>query len=229
MPRYDIVLLDADMTLFDFHRSERAALAQILAHHGLPADDDACATYSKINAALWDAFARGEIDQDFLVVERFAAFLRVFASGADPRQLNHDYELALGEQGHLLPGAAEFCRRLGEAGLTLALATNGLPAAQRGRYRRTGLDRLVPHLFISMELGAAKPDPAFFDAICQALPIPDRSRAVMIGDGLGTDILGGSRAGIDTIWFNPDGAPLTGPARPTYIAGSYEAICDILL
>lgn len=228
MARYDTVLLDADMTLFDFRRSEREALRHTLTARGMGFDDQVHATYAKINAALWDAFARGEIDQDFLVVERFAALMRVYGGEHDPRRLNHDYELALGREGHLLPGALEFCSALKERGLTLAIATNGLPAAQRGRYVRTGLDRVIPHLFISMELGAQKPMPAFFDRVCEALSITDRSRVVMIGDGLGTDILGGNRAGIDTIWYDPDGLPLSGPARPTYTAASYGEILNLL-
>ena len=228
MSRYTTVLLDADMTLFDFHRSEREALKRVLARYGLPGDEQVIRDYSKINAALWDAFARGEIDQDFLVVERFAALMRAHGGTADPRQVNHSYELALGEEAWLLPGAEDFCKALSQTGLTLAIATNGLPAAQRGRYTRTGLDRYIPHLFISMELGAQKPLPAFFDRICASLQLCDRSQAVMVGDGLGTDILGGNRAGIDTIWYNPDRRPLTGPAVPTYTATSYDEILSLL-
>lgn len=228
MSRYETVLLDADMTLFDFRRSEREALRRTLDSFGLPLDEGVLDDYAKINAALWDAFARGEIDQDFLGVERFAALMRAHGGSSDPRQVNRRYELALGETAYLLPGAEDFCRALRELGLTLAIATNGLPAAQRGRYERTGLDRYIPHLFISMELGAHKPLPAFFDRICDALAIRDRGRVVMVGDGLATDILGGNRAGMDTIWYNPDGLPLTGPARPTYTAGSYREILRIL-
>lgn len=228
MSRYDTVLLDADMTLFDFHRSEREALARVLERYGLPRTREVIRDYGKINAALWDAFARGEIDQDFLGTERFAALMRLYGGDADPRQVNRSYELALGEEGWLLPGAEEFCRDLRELGLTLAIATNGLPAAQRGRYVRTGLDRYIPHLFISLELGAQKPQRAFFDRICAALGVTDRSRAVMVGDGLATDILGGNRAGMDTVWYNPAHLPLTGPARPTYTAGSYGEILALL-
>ena len=39
MARYDVVLLDADRTLLDFERSERAALRRALAKWGLPQDD----------------------------------------------------------------------------------------------------------------------------------------------------------------------------------------------
>ncbi len=228
MSRYTTILLDADMTLFDFHRSEREALKRVLARYGLAQDEQVIRNYSKINAALWDAFARGEIDQDFLVVERFAALMRAHGGTADPKEVNRSYELALGEEAWLLPGAEDFCKALSKTGLTLAIATNGLPAAQRGRYTRTGLDRYIPHLFISMELGAQKPLPAFFDRICETLHLSDRTQAVMVGDGLGTDILGGNRAGIDTIWYNPDHLPLTGPAVPTYTAASYDEILRLL-
>lgn len=229
MRPYDIVLLDADMTLLDFDRSEQEALRRILLRYDLTPTEEVEATYLKINRALWDAFARGEVDQDFLVVERFAALARVYDKPWDPRQVNRDYLNALGEEAHLLPGAMEFCQRLKEAGLTLAIATNGLPAAQRGRYTGTGLDQVIPHIFISMELGAAKPRPEFFHRIFEALSVTDRSRVVMVGDSLSSDILGGSLAGIDTIWYNPKGLPLTGRALPTHTAASYAQICEILL
>ena len=229
MSRYDVILLDADMTLLDFERSEQEALRKVLLRYGLTPTPEVEATYSKINHALWDAFARGEVDQDFLVVERFDALARVYSMAWDSRQVNRDYLNALGEEAFLLPGAWEFCERLHNSGLTLALATNGLPAAQRGRYTGTGLNRLIPHIFISMELGSAKPRPEFFDRITEALGITDRSRVVMVGDSLSSDIAGGNRAGIDTVWFNPKGLPLTGSALPTYTVSDYEEICRILL
>lgn len=229
MGKYRYVLLDADMTLLDFRRSEREALLRALARHGLPRDEDAVAAYSRINDALWKAMARGEVDQDFLVVERFAALLRVLDAAGDPRAINRDYVAALGEEAHLLPGALEFCRRLRDAGLVTAIATNGLPAAQRGRWRRSGLDRVVPRLFVSLELGAQKPDPVFFQRALEALGVEDRARAVMMGDGLDTDILGANRAGIDSIWYNPGKKLPEGPARPDYTVESYEEALRLLL
>ena len=228
MARYDFILLDADMTLFDFERSEKESLHRTLQAHGLPCTEELEATYLKINRTLWDAFARGEVDQDYLVVERFAALARVYDMDWDSARVNRDYLNGLGEEAHLLPGAMEFCRTLSEMGLTLAIATNGMPVAQWGRYTRTGMDKVIPHIFISMELGVQKPLPAYFDKVCAALNITDRSRAVMIGDSLSSDILGGNNAGIDTIWYNPKGAPLTGSARPTYTVSSYEEIVTIL-
>lgn len=229
MGPYDVILLDADRTLLDFDRSEQEALRRVLLRYGLQPTAEVESTYLKINHALWEAFARGDVDQDFLTVERFAALARVYNMNWVACQVNRDYLNALGEECWLLEGALDFCRRLKDAGLTLAIATNGLPAAQRGRYVGTGLHLLVPHIFISMEMGVAKPQPEYFMEVFRQLSVSDPGRVVMVGDSLGTDVLGGNLAGIDTIWYNPKGLPLTGTARPTYTVSDYDEICRILL
>lgn len=229
MPRYDTVLLDADKTLFDFERSEREALALVLEARGYTADGETVGLYLKINAALWEAAARGEIDQDFLCVERFAAFMRVKGGGHDAAQFNRDYLEALGSHGYLLPGAEGFCRKMSEAGLRLAIITNGLPAAQWGRFNRSPLKGLIPHMFVSMELGCQKPQREFFDKVCDALAITDRRRAVVVGDSLRDDIRGGLNAGIDTVWYNPGHLPGDPAIAPTWTAEKYGDILDILL
>ena len=71
MPRYDTVLLDADNTLFDFDAAEHAALRRALEERGYPFTPETEALYLDINRPLWAAFDRGEVTQDFLVVERF--------------------------------------------------------------------------------------------------------------------------------------------------------------
>lgn len=229
MPRYDFVLLDADMTLYDFQRSEEEALREVLTARGYPTDPETVALYLRINAALWDANARGEVDQDFLTVERFAAFMRVKGGDHDPRRFNRDYLDALGRRSYLLPGAEDFCRALAGAGCTLAIVTNGLPAAQWGRFNASPLKGIIPHMFVSMELGCQKPQREYFDKVCAALGIADRRRAVVVGDSLKTDIRGGQNAGIDTLWFNPEGLPPDPLAPPTYTAGSYGEALAVLL
>lgn len=229
MPRYQFVLLDADDTLFDFGRSEQEALKKVLTERGYPTDEETTALYMKINSALWDANARGEIDQDFLTVERFAAFMRVKGGDHDPRQFNRDYLTALGSACYMLPGAEEFCKRLREAGCELAIVTNGLPTAQWGRFDRSPLKGIIPHMFVSMELGCQKPQREYFDKVCDALGIADRSSAVVMGDSLKSDIQGGVNAGIDTIWFAPRGQNPPEYPAPTYTVRSYQEALALLL
>ena len=224
MIRYPIVLLDADNTLYDFDAAEHKALCKVLSDRGYSTDPDTLKIYLDINTALWEAFAHGEVTQEFLLVERFRRFVECVGGDHDPVQFNADYIGALATNADLIPGAKDFCEHLVKKGCTLAIVTNGASAAQRGRFTRSGLGEYIPYLYISQELGANKPDPLFFDYVCRDMEITDRSQAVVVGDNLSSDILGGNQAGIDTVWYNPHNKPLSGPARPTYTAAEFAEI-----
>lgn len=228
MPRYPFVLFDADNTLFDFDRAEDRALRQVLTDHGLPAGDAVSARYHAINAELWSRLDRGEIARSRLVVERFARLLAELGLPGDPEALNLDYMARLGEGADLLPGAEALCRKLSPL-CTLAIVTNGTARTQHSRFGRSPLRTLIPHLFLSEELGFYKPQPQFFDAVCAALGIADRRQAVVVGDNLGSDILGGIHAGIDTVWFNPAGRPGDPEIPPTWEVRDYGGLEAVLL
>lgn len=228
MPRYQTVLLDADNTLFDFDATEERALHAVLRARGYTPDEATVNTYLNINTALWEAFARGEVEQEFLLVERFRRFEQAMGGNHDPVQFNMDYLNALAANGILIPGALELCRHLAEMGCTLAIVTNGATIAQTGRYNASSIKEYIPNLFISQEIGVGKPDPLFFDHVCRNLNLLDRSTAVVVGDSLASDIMGGNQAGIDTIWYNPRGKTLSGSARPTYEAFSLDEVESII-
>ncbi len=61
-----------------------------------------------------------------------------------------------------------------------------------------------------------KPDVRFFEFAAAMAPDVGRARTVIIGDRLEADILGGNRFGIDSCWFNPQRAALSGEAVPTF-------------
>lgn len=228
MPRYDVVLLDADQTLFDFDRAEAEALRATLRQYGLPDTREAEEVYLTVNRALWARLDRGEADRDWLVVERFRILLDRLGRSGDPGAMNRDYLDKLGEGAFLLPGAEEFCRALAPA-CTLAIVTNGVARAQRKRFERSPLREIIPWLFISEEVGASKPDPAFFEPVLRALGSPDRRRVLMVGDNLLADIRGGINAGLDTAWYNPRRLPRDPAVVPTWETDSYSALQQLIL
>ena len=59
-----------------------------------------------------------------------------------------------------------------------------------------------------------KPSQAFFDACFAQIEGFDRSRAVILGDGLGADICGGLQAGLRTIWYNAQEVINESPWQP---------------
>ena len=210
MTKYDFVLFDADNTLFDFDQAEHLALGETLEGYGIPFTLEHEALYLRINRALWDAFDRGEISQDRLVVERFAAVLQQagYPGRADPEEMNRAY-------------LAPRC--------TLAIVTNGVSSAQRGRYDRSPIRHSVPHLFISQELGFRKPQREFFQRVFDALGIRDLRRTVVVGDSLAADIQGAVNAGVDSIWFNPKGCPALAAPVPTHTVSSFGEIRNLIL
>lgn len=215
MPRYDHLLFDADETLFDFRAAERAALLRTLEHFALPADEGTLARYSRLNQSLWDKLDRGEIERSFLVRERFDLLLRSLGAAGDGAELNEYFLRRLGECPQLLPGAEALCRALAPR-FTLSIVTNGMSHAQRGRFDRSPLRSLIPHLFISEELGCQKPQRAFLDKVLAALSVTDRRRVLVIGDSLAADIRGARNAELDSVWYNPAGLPPDPDCPPTY-------------
>lgn len=59
MKQYRYVLLDADQTLFDFERSEAAALSELLLQRGIAPEQRLLRLYHEINDAMWKAYERG--------------------------------------------------------------------------------------------------------------------------------------------------------------------------
>ncbi len=228
MPRYDYLLFDADHTLFDFDQAEERALRRTLLDCGYPDSAETVELYHLVNRFLWHRFDLGELPREVLVVERFAILDRVLGGQHDPEALNRRYLEHLAEGSDLLPGAEELCRALAPH-CTLAIVTNGLAAAQRGRFARSPLSSLIPWLFISEEVGYQKPEAEFFRCVLSEMGISDPSRAVVIGDNLFSDIQGGINAGLDTIWYHPQGDDTTSGILPTHTVSSYQALLEYLL
>ena len=132
------------------------------------------------------------------------------------------------EGSYLLPGAQALCRALAPR-CTLAIVTNGVARAQRRRFEASPLNGLIPWLFISEELGASKPDPAFFAPVLRTLGNPDPRRVLMVGDNLLADIQGGIQAGLDTAWYNPGRLPGDPAIVPTWEVDGYAALQALIL
>jgi putative hydrolase of the HAD superfamily len=84
----------------------------------------------------------------------------------------------------------------------LLLLTNGSPALQNIKLEIT--PELLPyfdHIVISGDFGKGKPDPSIFIHALERLGV-ESEEALMVGDNIMTDILGASRAGIDSVWVN---------------------------
>ena len=216
------VLLDADDTLFDFHLSEREALAAALRSFGVEPTPQMIRRYSEINGECWKMLEKKQITRADLLVLRYERLFAEFGLTLSPSAVSDRYAEELGKQCHLIAGAEELLRDL-SARYRLYIASNGNRQVQRERLRRAGIGRYLSDVFISQELGADKPDPAYFNACFARIPDFRREQTVIVGDSLTSDIAGGRNAGIRTVWYNPAGAPLPEPAPDA----SFRRLCEL--
>ena len=228
MPRYDLVLFDADGTLLDFSRAQEHALMGMLKDLSLPVGEDTLSVYHQINLGYWHKLERGEITRPELVVARFAELLAHLGADGNPSVMEDGFQHYFREADFLIDGAAELCAALAPH-CTLAIATNGDFRAQKRRVEKSPLKPYISYLIVSDEAGAAKPSPVFFDFALERCGFSDLSRVLMVGDSLSADMRGGSGYGIDTCWYNPEALPLPQDFAVTYTVRELAPIADIVL
>ena len=203
---YRWLLFDADGTLFDYDRAERAALEQALGQIGVSFDSGQLAAYRRINQALWQAVEKGEITPGMVKVRRFELLLEAIQVPYSPRALSAAYLECLANCSELLEDAGAVLGALRRK-YQIAILTNGLKEVQRGRLSRSAVRPHISHIIISEEVGAAKPAKEFFDQAFARLGHPSMREVLMIGDGWASDIQGAVKYGIDACWYNPGRKP----------------------
>ncbi len=202
--RYELVVFDADGTLWDYPRAEAVAIEQAFLAHGFEfRAGEHLEQYRRINSAVWADFELGRIAAADLSLRRFDILFRELGFSGDPSAFSESYLEHLGRGAYLIDGAAEIVERL--AGRTkLALLTNGLSRVQRARLSRTAFASWFDPVVISEEVGCRKPEPAIFEGLFAGFPGIAFERSLMVGDSLSSDIRGGNGVGMDTCWFNPE-------------------------
>ena len=209
----EFLFLDQDDTILDFQKAERLALAKTLESFGLPPTDTVLARYHEINREHWERLERKELTRQQVLVGRFAALFAEMGLSAQAEQVARAYEENLSQGHYFLPGAEEALKSLSKK-YKLYLASNGTARVQAGRLKSAGIIPYFQEIFVSEEMGYNKPDPAYFDACFARIPGFRKERAMMVGDSLTSDILGGIQAGIATCWVNPHHK--TGEIHPDY-------------
>ena len=165
--------------------------------------------------------------QEQLKVGRFRQLLQELGREGDPAVMGDQYLTRLG-QGHcFLPGALETLNILVKK-YRLFLVSNGNPPVQYPRLKSAGITHYFEKLFISMEIGHNKPSVEFFDHCFSQIPGFDKTKAIIVGDSLFSDIRGGINAGIKTCWVNPNHRPVREEIIPDFEIETLPQLLPIL-
>lgn len=221
---WDLILFDADETLFSFDAF--SGLQRMFLDYSVTFTESDFQQYQQVNKPLWVEYQNGQISSLQLQHQRFAGWSeRLQVPAGD---LNSAFLDAMAEICTPLPGAETLLNML-RGQVKIGIITNGFTALQQARLQRTGLNDYFDPLVISEQVGVAKPDRRIFDYALAQAGNPERSRVLMVGDTLESDIAGGINAGLATVWLNSHRRPLSGDITPTHQVSSLNELTDWLI
>lgn len=105
-----------------------------------------------------------------------------------------------------MPGVIETLVKL-QGKWHFCLATNATDSHEdeiQLALKRVSLEKYIERIYCYRNLGIKKPSAAFFTKIMKDLGISTNA-AIMIGDDFNTDVTGAVNAGIQAVWYHPDG------------------------
>ena len=209
----EILFLDLDDTILDFHKAERIALSKTLRSFGIEPTEHVLNRYHLINKSCWEGLERGELTRDQVLVRRYELLFEELGMTCDAAAVTAIYSKNLAIGHYFLPGAEEAVDALSKK-YRLFLASNGTSSVQAGRMTSANLYRFFEKVFVSQEIGYNKPAKEYFDRCFAQIPDFDPKKAMIVGDSLTSDIQGGINAGIRTCWVNPEHK--VGHIKPDY-------------
>lgn len=214
MKKYTTLLFDSDNTLLDFTKAEQNALKDTLTAHGIEYKDEIHGIYSRVNDSFWKAYERGEIEKSEIYTGRFEKLLEIIGKTADKNSFSELYIERLACYHFTVDKAVDTLKVLKDRGYDLHIVTNGHHKIQQKRLEDSKIKYIVNGVFVSEAVGAPKPEKEYFDYVFAHISEKDKSKILIIGDSLTSDISGGINAGIDTCWYNPQFK--TADIKPTY-------------
>lgn len=225
--KYQTLLFDADNTLWDFDLSEKFALFRVLAEENIEYAPEMLETWHAVNKLCWHQLEQGLLSAEDLRWVRWERFFEQLQKAGNYKQLGARYSMHLGTTDFMIPGAKLLLDKI-SVQRSLIMVTNGLQEVQRKRLQNTNIEHYFDAIVISDEIGVSKPQAAFFDHVFSLIANPVKSKILMIGDSLGSDILGGNNYGLDTCWYNPKKKEANSGVVPKYEIKELEDLWAIV-
>lgn len=223
-----VILWDIDGTLLDFAAAEREAIRGCFATFGLgECTDEMLARYSVINRQHWEKLERKELTKPQVLIGRFEVFFAEEGLVADCAAFNDEYQIRLGDTVCFHDDGYKLVQQL-KGRVRQYAVTNGTKVAQQRKLRNSGLDVLLDGVFISEDIGAEKPDIAFFHPVWETIGHYEPDEVLIVGDSLTSDMQGGNNAGIRCCWYNPKGVPAPEHLKIDYNIRDLREILTIL-
>ena len=185
------IFLDLDDTILDFQKGERRAITHTLRDFGIEPSVELIDRYVAINLDCWRALERGEMTKDQVLIVRFERLFSELVLDLSAEKVQQTYEEYLAGEHDFIEGAEELLQELKKnEKYRLYMVTNGIPSVQWPRIRDAGIGEYFDAIFISEEIGYAKPDVRFFNECFQRIGGLRHEECIIVGDSLTSDVKG---------------------------------------
>ncbi len=222
------ILWDVDGTLLDFTYSQTYSLKKCFASAGIPITEEIIDRYDQINDGYWKRLELGEVTKAQLLTGRFATLFQEFGiTGVDLEAFCKEYQTALGNVYRYVDDSNLICQSL-RGRVEQYVITNGVTLTQRNKLKLSGLDVWMRDIFISESIGYPKPSREYFERCLGTVKERDRSRILVVGDSLTSDIRGGVQAGLKTCWYRLESSENLTEWKPDYEISDLHQIYGIL-
>lgn len=225
---YKYLLFDLDDTLLDFKTGEKIAISKVLKNNGVEPTQETVKLYSKINDNCWKEFEQGLILRQDIHVKRVVLLGQALGVKFEVEKFANEYFVELSKQGQVFDGALSLLEKLSKKGYVLGAITNGTARIQKSRIKKSGLGRFFnDNIFISEEIGLRKPEKAYFDYVIDNMGITDKSKVLVLGDSISSDILGASNSGLDSCFVSQKGKEVPKGITATYTVNELDEIISV--
>ncbi len=212
MKTYNYYLLDLDNTLCDFKsamESGNKKIAELLSNYNIDYDSFMTEFIKQQNLLLKEFLSKKLTESEYRIrrYEDTLKFYSINNSRDLAVKLDNIFTKETTENIKVFDDVIPFLKKLTENKKQIAIVTNGNAKRQRMKFKSSVLAVYTNNIFISGELGHAKPDKYIFNKAMEAInAVP--SETLMIGDSLEHDILGAESVGIDAILINRYNKPV---------------------
>jgi len=225
---YKYLWFDLDNTLLNFHASSKVSFRQMMESWNLDGDLAAYKAYSVFNKKCWSDYEQGIIDQRTLKKIRFQQYFDSIGHDFNGLEANMIYLQGIIDNPVPIDGAESLLAFANKNGYICDVITNGMKEAQRPRISKINWNQHFRHIFVSDEIGVAKPQTRFFEHCLKAAGAPPKDEILVIGDSIETDILGAKNYGVTSCWMNPSRKVNPPDIIPDYEITTLDELYDII-